>query len=805
MSFDEAVTHYKKGNYQQAYAIAAAILKQNPEYPQAWALIGNMYFKTEKWKEAEESFRTALSQEPENEQYLLLHGKSLLKLGRTEQALFNFEQLLELHPQNVAALINIARTHKAAKKTDKAIAAYEKALATDPDNLIALNNLANLLQEQGNDQQALTIYEQITTKYPNQAEGWLNLGNLYRKKDELENATLALEKAVQINPTLKLAIESLAEVWLVQNEVQKAADMLTQKVENNIVSERIWMHLGAAYQTLNVYERAINCFRYALKIKPDNTAALYRIGMVAHTCGDLDMAHEKYTKALEIEPEKPELLYSLARCYQDRGEYDKALEFILKSLNKEPENALVFFNYLKIKSHICDWQNRASDTKKLIDHLKAIEKAGKGVQLPLLDINYFAVPIELHALASRVTGSFHADRLEKIKKGLHFDHHITPGKRLRIGYISPDFRSHPVGHLVCGMFEHHNREKYEIHAYALVVTDAPDEFREQIKAGVDHFHDISRMPFIEAAQLIHSHGIDILIDLAGYTTYARTDILALCPAPVQALFMGMPESSGAKFTDYYIADRFLVPESQKHHYTEKMMYVPWAYFGSPLKIADTQYSKSDFNLPEDAFVFCCFCSTYKYEPDVFDLWMQILSQVPQSILWINDSDTEAYRGNIRREAEKRNVSPERIHFARRLPQDEYLARYRCTDLFLDTLYYSAGSTAIASLYAGTPVLTLTGTTNAECMGESIVRAAELDWYVCHSREEYIKKAIECANNQHLIAEARTHLEKGRSTLPLFDVPEFVRTLETTLDTMWAEHISDNIRNTQPQNQIRAES
>lgn len=354
-----------------------------------------------------------------------------------------------------------------------------------------------------------------------------------------------------------------------------------------------------------------------------------------------------------------------------------------------------------------------------------------------------------------------------------------------MAYISPDFRSHPIGQVVYHLFQYHNRDEFEVYAYALLHDQNGDDlFRDKIKADVDYFIDIQKMSFEDAAKQINNDEIDILIDLAGYTTYSKAQILALKPAPIQILFMGQPDSSGADFIDYYIADKILIPEENQKYYTEKILYLPTGYFGSPLKVSDKKYTKSDFDIPEDAFVFCCFCNSYKYEPVLFTAWMEILKQSSNGVLWLNYADNQTYKNNILKFAQKHGVDSSRLFFAERLEHEDYMARYQICDLFLDTLHYSAGSTAISALMVNVPVLTTTGTSNAENMGASICSAANLTETICSNVNEYVMKAVELSRDSFQLNLLKSKLIEQKAKSPLFDVKQFVCDLEEQLKAIY---------------------
>ena len=353
---------------------------------------------------------------------------------------------------------------------------------------------------------------------------------------------------------------------------------------------------------------------------------------------------------------------------------------------------------------------------------------------------------------------------------------------MRIGYISPDFRNHPVGKLIFQMFAHHDHSRYEIYAYSTV--DIRDDITETIIDGCDFFTDISSLSTEAAAQRIYEDQIHILIDLAGYTNHNRVEVLALQPAPIQIQWLGYPNTMGAEFIQYILADRWLIPPEIATYYTEEVIYLPQAFIASPLPISDKPITRQDFGLSKNAFVFCCFNSHYKIDPQVFEVWMDILQEVPHSVLWLWEGHG---KDNLIQEANKRSIDSKRLVFATSLPHEEYLARYALADLYLDTFIYNAGSTACAALWGGVPLLTLAGNTNAARMGASIAAAAGLETTICHSIDEYKEKAIYFAKHPQELHKLSQQL-KDRTTLPLFQVENFVRQLESALEQIWSKWV-----------------
>jgi uncharacterized protein (TIGR03032 family) len=434
------------------------------------------------------------------------------------------------------------------------------------------------------------------------------------------------------------------------------------------------------------------------------------------------------------------------------------------------------------RMRVCDWQNYDVELQRLIKQIELHIKDDNNVGLPILEFNALPIPLSLHTKVAQHMSRRIAFTSPLYQRGVRGDL-----KKLRIGYISPDFRQHAVGRLIYPLFAAHNREVVEVFVYDLINAD--DELTKKIRAGCDVYVDLSKSSHKAAAQRIHEDGIHILIDLAGYTTHARPQILALQPAPIQVQFLGFPNTMGADFIQYLLADSWLIPEQLEEYYTEKVVYLPHAFVGAPLPIAERNaMTRAEFGLAEDATVFCvnCINAHHKIDPSVFAAWMEILRQVPDSILWITDG-AKTMRDNLQQAAASYDIAPERLVFVPKLPLPEYLARLALADLALDTFLYTGGFTAVANLLAGLPLLTRVGETYASRMAASICAAAELEQLICDNTDAYIKRAVELVTQKQELATIRTILQKQREQLPLFDMKNFAQHLEAAYQKIWNLH------------------
>jgi protein O-GlcNAc transferase len=359
--------------------------------------------------------------------------------------------------------------------------------------------------------------------------------------------------------------------------------------------------------------------------------------------------------------------------------------------------------------------------------------------------------------------------------------------RIRIAYLSADFQNHPTAYLAAGWFEAHDRSRFETIAVSFG-PDTNDDMRQRLRGVFERFIDAQSLTNRQIAERLRALEIDIAVDLKGYTTNSRAGIFALRPAPIQVGYLGYPGTMAASYMDYILADEVVIPSDHAPFYTEKIVWLPGTYQVNDRarRISDQTPSRAELSLPDEGFVFCCFNNSYKIRPAIFDIWMRLLRQVEGSVLWLFEENGSAAQ-NLRLEAERRGVAPERLVFAPHVPAAEHLARHRHADLTLDTLPYNAHTTASDSLWAGVPVLTCLGTTFAGRVAASLLKAIGLPELITTSLEDYEALALRIAREPDLRAALKQKLARNRDTFPLFDTARFTRHTEAAYTTMWERH------------------
>lgn len=436
----------------------------------------------------------------------------------------------------------------------------------------------------------------------------------------------------------------------------------------------------------------------------------------------------------------------------------------------------------------CEWQDFDQWQPRALSHLADPDVAALS-PFPLLSLPGINAThqrsLAARWMAQRLRASAEARRELVVEFAARAPVPAAPGGALRIGYLSNDFQQHATAWLMVEMLEAHDRQRVECHAYSYGADDGHG-MRQRLQASFAQFHDITALDDLQAARAIHADGIDILVDLKGYTAGTRTSVLTYRPAPVQVSFLGYPGTLGGSFCDYLVSDRFITPVHAAGDYSEALACMPHSYQprGRQAAIGEPP-TRASQGLPDEALVLCCFNQAYKFTPDVFDVWCRLLDAAPDSVLWLLRD--ERAEGNLRREALQRGVSPHRLVFAQPLPQSEHLARLPLADLVLDTLPYNAHTTASDALWAGVPVLTCAGDTFASRVAGSLLHAVGLPDLVTDSLAAYAALGLALVSEPWRLECLRAQLAAQRPTAPLFDVQGYTRNLEALYQGMWARH------------------
>lgn len=543
-----------------------------------------------------------------------------------------------------------------------------------------------------------------------------------------------------------------------------------------------YLDLGNLWRSFGENERAMAAFRAAIRQAPDCAEAYQNLGALLMLQGQFALAARCCQKTLALQPDALGALSNWGECQLAQGQYAAALETYERALTQAPDCLNILYAYEYLRLRLCDWQDYSARVAALEARLVSYWQDPANPRLLPLVINSFGFPMALHRLQARHWSQGIAqNNLSRRRWDLT---NLPPWNgKLKLGYVSADFRVHAVGTLIQDLFQYHDRSRIEVYAYSL--ADTADEITEKIRGQCDHWVNLAPLSSRAAADRIQADGIHILIDLAGYTALSRSDILALQPAPLQIAYLGYPDTTGAEFIQYILADRRLIPPELEPYYTETLLPLSHSFVTSAWEIPPPTLTRRDLGLPDSAVVFACFNRSDKFDPESFAIWMEILTAVPGAVLWFMEEVSET-QANLRAEAARLGLDPQRLIFTPKLPWADFVGVCSLADLFLDTPRYNAGATALCALRAGLPVLTCPGQSYASRMGASINAAAGLEDLICRDLEEYRDQAIALARNPQGLQAVKQRLAQT-TQLPLFQPQPWIQELETRLLELWRDY------------------
>jgi predicted O-linked N-acetylglucosamine transferase (SPINDLY family) len=597
-------------------------------------------------------------------------------------------------------------------------------------------------------------------------------------KEEYAGAEPLLRQALDLAPGRPSIAGNLAAALIGQEKFAEARPLAEQATAADPNNAEAWLNLGRCLEADKEYPAALRAYDRALAIRPDYAEAWSNRGNTHKAQMEFDKARAAYEKAVALRPDFAEALGNLAMLFLRIDKPVEAIPQIERAIALKPRLPYAYSVRLQAKMSLCDWSSYETDSAAVI---RSVADGKLGV----LPFTFLGLPSD-PALQQRCAESYAASKYPP-QPVPAFPLPDASRTKLRIGYFSADMHRHAIGYLTAGLFEQHDRSRFEIHCFSFG-PPSTDVMRQRLQAGVDHFHDVHDKSDAGICDLARALGIDIAVDLTGYTRNERTGIFARRAAPVQVNWLGFPGTMGTPVMDYIVADPVIVPAEHLPYFTEAVVHLPQTYQSTDnkRKISDRVFSRAELGLPEKGFVFCSFNNNYKLTPDVFAVWMRLLHKAPGSVLWLLESSS-GISTMLHRSAAQHGIAPERVIFARRMASPEHLARQRLADLFLDSFHYNAHTTASDALWAGLPVLTRIGNTFAARVAASLLRAAGLPELVTQSTEEYEALALALAADPARLQAIRQQLAATRDSCALFDTPRFTRGLEAAYDAMWDRH------------------
>jgi protein O-GlcNAc transferase len=652
---------------------------------------------------------------------------------------------------------------------------YRDIIRIDARSAYALHYLGVIEAGQGNHPEAVRLMERSVEIAPANLEFLTNYANLLAMTGKPAEALAAFEKAAALQPGNADLVYGKAVCCFQLKRLAEALAYFDQVVARQPGNFTVFNERGAVLADLNRFDEALASFDHALRLNPQHADAYYNKGRLLDDLRRYDEAVSAYDRAIALRPNFPQAHVNRGSALRELKRYREAFQAYDRALALDPTLAFIEGSRLHSKMHICDWSNLDREISRLQQHISE----GKKASAPFTVLATSTSPREQLLCAKAYVADRYPRSPHPIWNGELYRH-----DRIRIGYVSGEFREQATSYLAAGLFECHDRAKFEVFGISTGVDDR-SPMRGRLQQAFDSMVDVRLEPDRTVAELVRRSEIDILVNLNGYFGVERTGIFALRPCPVQVNYLGYPGTMGADYIDYIIADEFVIPADQHEHFSEKIVYLPESYQVNDRKraISDRPVTRGEYGLPESAFVFCCFNNSHKLTPAMFDVWMRLLSLVDGSVLWLLEAN-EAVSANLKREAETRGVSATRIVFAPFAPPPDHLARQRLADLFLDTLPHNAHTTASDALWAGLPVLTCLGSTFAGRVAGSLLDAVGLPELVTHSLDEYEALALNLALEPALLADLKAKLARNRDTCSLFDTARFTRHIEAAYARMW---------------------
>ena len=734
------LVHYQTGRHAQAVELLRAAIAIEPRQPAAHSNLALALNALRSYADALAACDRALALAPDFADAHNNRGMALLSLQRPADALASVDRALALRRDHLDALNNRSVALFELRRFDDALANDDRLIGLAPRLVGAHHRRGNTLAALDRDEEAVASYDRALEIVPALVDAWINRGVALRKLGRADEALASSDRALALRP----------------NDV----DALNNR--------------GNALIDLGRTTDALASYDAALARQPEHVRALVNRAEALMKLRRVSAALESCERALALAPDHEVALATRADALYVLKRYDDAATAYARLLERVPDFPYASGALLHCRLQGCEWEGVDAQTAK-INHAVA---RGERATLPYP----FLVVSTSKATQLQCARTHVADRYPPsppLWNGERYRH-----ERIRIAYLSTDLNEHAIAYLTAGLFEAHDRQSFEVTAISFA-PESPGPLGARLRAAFEHYVDAREMADRNVASLLREREIDIAVDLNGLTGGNRTAILAHRPAPLQVNYLGYPGTMGAGYVDYLIADRHLIPPGDETHYAEQVVRLPDTYQPNDARraIADATPTRAALGLPEEGFVFCCFNNSFKIGPGMFDVWMRLLRNVPGSVLWLLADNPVAAR-NLRGHARHRDVAPERLVFAPRVGVADHLARHRAADLFIDTLPYTAHTTASDALWAGLPLVTCVGETFAGRVAASLLNAVGLPELIAQRAEDYEALALALATTPAQLAAIRAQLATNRASLPLFDTVRYCRHLENAYRTMW---------------------
>jgi protein O-GlcNAc transferase len=780
--FRRAMAFFHQGSLSEAESVCREILQEDPRSFDAHLLSGLIALQKKGFRDGLTRITQAIQINPNIAAAHSNLGYALRELGRLEEAVQSYERAISLKPDLVEAHNNRGIALIDLDRPSEALASFDRAIALRSNYSEAYNNRGIALDHLRRYAEAIECFDKAILLNSAYAEAHCNRGAALRALSRRDEALQSYERAIKLKPYFADAHASYGSVLLDLKLYDEALSSFNGALA---ISPQLIAGLvgrGNVFAALRRYEDAVAAYKAALTLNPNLAEAWAGLGNVLGERLQFNEALSAYEKALALNAELVPAIIACAGILCNLKRYPEAVRMYDKALMIEPNSAYAKGSRLHAKMLCCDWSNFDQECSRIIADINS------GMRT--------ALPFGLLSIESTASDQFKCAKafssdLYPMRKPLCTSEYYRHD-RIRIAYLSSDFRTHAIAYLISEMLELHDRNRFDIFGISFGPNDQ-SEIRSRIVRSFDRFHDVTALSDEAVAELLHKSQIDIAVDLNNYSELCRPGILCHRPAPIQVSYLGFPATMASGSIDYAIADKVVLPHEQHRFWTEKIVFMPDCYLAHDTKSKRSMPlqvpARHQVGLPAKAFVFCCFNNSYKLNPKMFAIWMRIIKAVDRSVIWLSTTNDDAVK-NLRKEAIRTGVDPDRLIFAPRTESfGDHLARQRVADVFLDTLPYNAHTTAADALWAGLPVVTCRGATFPGRVAASMLDALGLPELVADSGEQYEALALRLAREPAYLSTVRAKLTDNRRNHPLFNTVRFTRHLEQAYLTMIERHRS----------------
>ena len=782
---ERGLEFHQAGQLQEAFNVYQEILAAEPAHADALHLTGEVLYRAGQYQNALQYLNHAIAQSPHHF-YINTRALVFLEMGLLQESENDLLRALKLVPDYLEAHINISNVYRKKINSKKALQFAKKAIQLSPNSAAAWGALGAVQMESQQLDEGLTSFAKSLELAPNAFVTQKNIVKILVHQKKWQEV---FPKLVELKDAQDFEVQTmLSKAYQVLGQIEKAIEpfQLAMRIAKSDERDKYYAtqegveHLLAMGDALGVYRSdfagAAELYQIAIQSLPQHTTLINNLAVAQFNQSGFEQASLNLKQLLELDPANAQARTNLGVSLIMLDKSEEAIAELATTLQHAPNFLPAAGWMIGEKNRICDWDQLPELRQRVATMLDNPQNA-QSVNSFILLSNYDDPKKLLEWSRINSKENF---------ANLGVKHTPSSGKgrnhsRIRVGYFSVDIRHHPVAHLTAPLYGLHDRNKFEVWVYSY----GPDDqhpVRQRIQNTAEHFVNLEGCSIQGMVERIRSDEIDILVDLSGNTRGSKIQVLGHRPAPVQMHWLGYIGSMGSKYYDYTIVDQFVAPEGADEFFDEKLLRMPECFqindTNRPLQLESLQ--RSEFGLPEQAFVFADFNQSFKIQPEMFAAWTDIVKAVPNSVLWLADGH-HAYIKNIRAAWKVAGLDDARLIIAPRTSVDKYLAQFQLVDLFLDVFPYTSGTTASDALWAGCPLLALVGKTMVARMAGSLVKAAGLPELLTYTIDEYKQKAIHLATNPQELATIRQQLIANRLNVPLFNTQKFVKNLENAYE------------------------